>query len=67
VLAATQASAPSVIQLRTTDVLPDAIAERVVGALAELRSELETGAIVSLDFDRARVRILPLSSSNGKP
>lgn len=63
VLAATQASAPSVIQLRTSDVLPAAIAERVVRALADLHSELEAGAIVSLDLDRARVRILPLPSS----
>ena len=65
VLAATQASAPSVIRLRTSDVLPVAIADRVVRALADLGRELEAGAIVSLDLDRARVRILPLPPGRG--
>jgi len=60
VLAATQARVPSVIQLRAADVLPGAIAERVVRALADLGAELQAGASVSIEIDRARVRILPL-------
>jgi predicted nuclease of predicted toxin-antitoxin system len=63
VLAATQARVPSVIQLRAADVLLGAIAERVVRALADLGAELQAGAIVSIEIDRARVRILPLPSS----
>ena len=63
VLAATQARVPSVIRLRASDVLPGAIAGRVVRALADLDAELQAGAIVSIEIDRARVRILPLPSS----
>jgi predicted nuclease of predicted toxin-antitoxin system len=60
VLAATQASAPSVVQLRAADVLPDATAERVIRTLSEFDADLQAGAIVSVEIDRARVRILPL-------
>jgi predicted nuclease of predicted toxin-antitoxin system len=65
VLAATQARAPSVVQLRATDVLPDAIAERVIRTLTEFDAELQAGAIVSVEIDRARVRILPLPPTGG--
>lgn len=65
VLAATRARAPSVVQLRARDVLPAAIAERVVRVLTELSEELQAGAIVSVEIDRARVRILPLESREG--
>jgi hypothetical protein len=44
-------------------VLPDATAERVVRTLADLDAELRAGALVSIEIDRARVRILPLPSS----
>lgn len=60
ILAATGASGPSVIQIRGKDVLPEVIAERVAMVLSGLEHELQTGALVSLDTDQARVRVLPL-------
>jgi predicted nuclease of predicted toxin-antitoxin system len=63
-LAATRATAPSVIQLRTSDVLPEAVGERVLGAIRLLGEELQNGAIVTIDLSRARVRVLPLSRSS---
>jgi len=60
-LAATQANGPSVIQLRTSDVLPAAVGARVISAIESLRIELEHGAIVTIDVARARARVLPLS------
>ena len=62
ILAATGALGPSVIQIRGRDVLPEVIAERVAMVLSGLERELQTGALVSLDADQARVRVLPLRS-----
>jgi predicted nuclease of predicted toxin-antitoxin system len=60
ILAAAQAHTPSVLQIRARDVMPASMGERIVGALEVLRAELEQGAIVSVDLDLARVRVLPL-------
>lgn len=61
ILAVTQAEGPSVVQLRTDDVLPDASGNVVCRALRQFESELEEGAILSVDVDHFRVRYLPLS------
>ncbi len=63
-LSATQGEGPSVIQVRTQNILPEAIGKLVIHSLKQFRSELEKGAVVTLDPGRARVRILPLRSSN---
>lgn len=60
-LAATQARGPSVIQLRTDDVLPDQRSGVVLRALRQFASELDEGAVISVDLDRSRVRYLPLN------
>jgi predicted nuclease of predicted toxin-antitoxin system len=60
ILAASRADSPSVIQIRARDILSDAIEQQVLGVLSILDAELREGAIVSVDFDAARVRILPL-------
>lgn len=59
-LAVTQVKCPSVIQIRTQNVLPDAIGEMVVLVLRQFESDLEKGALVTVDEGRARVRILPI-------
>lgn len=58
-LAVTQAVGPSVFQLRTQDVLPEAMAEIVVAAVRQHLEDLERGALVVLDPGKSRVRILP--------
>jgi len=63
ILAASQAHAPSVVQIRARDVMPETMGERVLSVLVALESELDQGAIVSIDLDLARVRILPLGDS----
>ena len=60
ILAASQASAPSVVQIRARDVLPGVIGDRICDALETVGRDLQRGAIVSVDLDAARVRILPL-------
>jgi predicted nuclease of predicted toxin-antitoxin system len=59
-LAATQGAGPSVIQVRTQNILPEAIGDLVIISLKRFQNELEKGAIITIDPSRARVRILPL-------
>lgn len=60
ILAATNASAPSVIQVRTQDTMPSAIGEAVLQLVRQFEVELNQGALVTLDMAKARVRILPV-------
>jgi predicted nuclease of predicted toxin-antitoxin system len=59
-LALTHAKGPSVVQMRTQNLLPDRVGIRVVAAIQKYAAELESGAIVVIDLPRSRVRILPL-------
>ncbi|MBM3334195.1 DUF5615 family PIN-like protein [Candidatus Sumerlaeota bacterium] len=61
ILAIGQHVAPSVIQIRTQDVLSESFQTLLVRMLDEFRETLETGALVVADKDRFRVRVLPLS------
>jgi predicted nuclease of predicted toxin-antitoxin system len=59
-LAARRTRGPSVIQVRVQDLLPEAIGGAVLSAIEVARSHLESGALVTVDRDRSRVRLLPL-------
>ncbi|MDZ4800398.1 MAG: DUF5615 family PIN-like protein [Bryobacteraceae bacterium] len=59
-LATTKVRRPSVIQIRAQDVLPAAAGEVVVRALRASLSHLESGALVTVDPKRSRIRLLPL-------
>ncbi len=60
ILAASGDLKPSVLQLRSQDVTPDLMAAKVVDLVRRLATELAQGALVSLEPERARVRLLPL-------
>jgi predicted nuclease of predicted toxin-antitoxin system len=60
ILASTEARGPSVIQVRTQDVLPDAIGPDIVRVLRDQRAALDQGAIVSVDELMSRIRVLPI-------
>jgi len=60
ILTSTEAVGPSVIQVRTQDVLPDAIGSDVVRVLRDHSAALDEGAIVSVDELASRVRVLPI-------
>ena len=60
ILAATHGEKPSVVQIRAEDVSPDAIGANVITALRQMTDELEQGALVTVDPNRTRLRILPL-------
>ena len=60
ILAATRARGPSVIQVRTHDVLPAHMAPILTAVLKEHRAAIERGALIVVDEARSRVRILPM-------
>lgn len=64
-LAATQALAPSVVQMRGQDTLSSDFRNLVFTSLREYQSVLESGAIVVIEPLRARARILPLPGKTG--
>ena len=59
-LALTQAESPSVIQACTQDVTPAHLSGMVIAALRNYESLLKSGALITLDEGKSRVRILPL-------
>ena len=60
ILAVTHARGPSVLQARVEDPVPSAIGASVVAAIVENAAHLERGALITLDPDRFRIRILPI-------
>lgn len=60
ILAATGAQAPSVIQIRSQDPTPSLCADLVLSVLRKYAEDLANGALVSVDEERARVRVLPV-------
>jgi len=59
-LAAAQGDKPSVIQIRSENLSPDVIGPAVIAAMRRMSTELEEGALVTVDPNRARLRVLPL-------
>ncbi|SCC95747.1 conserved hypothetical protein [Thiomonas sp. X19] len=60
ILAATHGDKPSVAQIRAEDVSPGVIGTLVVIALRQMTSEMEQGALLTVDTSRTRLRVLPL-------
>jgi len=60
ILAVTNSAKPSVVQIRAEDLNPDVIGARVIAALGQMASELEDGALLTIDPNRERLRVLPL-------
>ena len=64
ILAATHGEKPSVVQIRADDISPDVIGLQVVAALRQMADELEAGALLTVDSNRTRLRVLPLKQKN---
>ena len=63
ILAATSGRTPSVVQVRTQDLLSDAAVRIVTTAIGTFRTEIEAGSLLSIDEGETRVRLLPVSRS----
>jgi len=59
-LAATSVQGPSVVQVRAQDVSPQHLSALVVSVLRQYQAQLHTGALIVVDEEKCRVRILPL-------
>ena len=59
-LALTRARGPSVLQVRTQNVLPGAIGDLVMKVLTAHASVFEQGALVTVDERNARIRVPPV-------
>jgi len=60
ILAATSAAAPSVIQVRTQNVMPESVEMVVIDAIRRFKEKLGDGALISIDHKKARARVLPI-------
>ncbi len=60
-LATTRADGPSVIQVRTQDIMPENLGKRIISILREHQTTLEAGALITVDENKSRIRILPFS------
>ena len=56
----TKAKSPSVIQLRAIDIRPKTIGDKVLIALQKAEKDLKKGALITIDPNRDRIRLLPL-------
>ncbi|MGQ0734348.1 MAG: DUF5615 family PIN-like protein [Acidobacteriota bacterium] len=63
ILAASPGAAPSVVQIRTQDLLSDAVVGTVANALKAHQQDIDRGALLSIDESGTRVRMLPLRGS----
>ena len=63
-LAASNENRPSVVQIRAGDVDPDMIGAKVVAALRQMEAELREGALLTVDPNRTRLRVLPLRKNS---
>lgn len=59
----TNATAPSVIQIRAEHILPKSVGAAVLETLEIAATALEDGALVIIDPRRHRIRLLPLTLS----
>jgi predicted nuclease of predicted toxin-antitoxin system len=60
ILAATHGEKPSVVQVRAEDVSAEVIGKQVIIALRQMATELDAGALLTVDPSRTRLRVLPL-------
>lgn len=60
ILAATGALGPSVIQVQTQDPLSAVVGKLVLAAIEDHRALLERGALVTIEPEKLRARVLPI-------
>jgi len=60
ILSATQARAPSVVQIRFQDVLSQDFLDLLKTTLKQFKGELDSGALLVMDASTSRARLLPI-------
>ncbi|MCI4649737.1 DUF5615 family PIN-like protein [Phaeodactylibacter sp.] len=59
-LAVTKAEAPSVIQVRTQNVMPQSLGSKLIPIIKQFDKDLSSGALLTVDEVKQRIRLLPL-------
>jgi predicted nuclease of predicted toxin-antitoxin system len=59
ILAATNANAPSVFQVRTQDITVENIGQKVLSCFKQFENQLLEGCLITLNEQKSKVRILP--------
>lgn len=67
ILAASAEATPSVVQIRTQDLLSDETVSIVARAIDTHRTNIERGALLAIDDGGTRARLLPLHDTPGDP
>jgi predicted nuclease of predicted toxin-antitoxin system len=62
ILALTHREKPSIVQIRSEDLYPSVIGKLILSALVLGRADLESGALITVDSKRTRLRLLPFPS-----
>ena len=62
ILAATQGHKPSVVQIRSGNISPEYFGPAIIPLLRQMSTELETGAVMTIDLPKSRLRLLPLKT-----
>mgnify|MGYP006952849451 CR=1 FL=1 len=60
-LAATHGDKPSVIQIRSGTLSTAAIGPFIIKTLIQMEAEIDSGALLTIEPPRARIRLLPLN------
>jgi predicted nuclease of predicted toxin-antitoxin system len=63
ILAATQGTKPSVVQIRADNLSAAVIGDPLIAALQQMAPELAVGALLTVDPARTRLHLLPLRSN----
>jgi predicted nuclease of predicted toxin-antitoxin system len=67
ILAATQALSPSVVQIRSKEAITETAFKSAYSAIGQVEDGLISGAILTIDMERSRLRMLPLSREDSRP
>ena len=60
ILSVTHERKPSIAQIRVSDIYAGQVADIIKNNLNQYADEMKKGAILSIDFKKARLRLLPL-------
>ena len=60
ILAATQGKSPSVVQIRAKEAISERVFIATLAAIEQAQEELADGAILTIDLEKSRLRLLPL-------
>lgn len=61
ILAASGGSTPSVVLIRADHLPLETLASRLIASMAAFARELQEGALLTIEVERSRVRLLPLT------